>query len=84
VALSGGISLKVFGRLSETCLTMVITTPRPDLPDGLVERLCAGPSLRHDRIAAAIEWLACGLHPCADDVAAAVVADTRAFQRDEA
>jgi len=61
---------------------MVITTPLPELPDGLVELLCDGPSVRPDRVAEVTRRMRSGEHPGADEVAAAVVADARAFHDD--
>lgn len=53
---------------------MVATAPLPELPAGLVELLCDGPSVRPHRIAEVTRRLAAGEHWGADEVAAAVVA----------
>ena len=73
------ISLKVVGVPAETSLVMVPPTPPSDVPDGLLEKLLDGPSLRPERIAEVTRRLAAGDHPDADEVAEAVVRDARAL-----
>jgi hypothetical protein len=73
------ISLKVVRAVSETSHDMQPSTPRTDVPDGLVERLLDGPVVRPERIAAVARRLAAGEQPGADEVAEAVVRDARAL-----
>jgi hypothetical protein len=55
------------------------STPPTDVPDGLVEHLLDGPSVRPDRIADVARRLASGDQPGAHEVADAVVRDARAL-----
>jgi len=57
---------------------MVPSTPRPELPDALLELVLEGPAVRAERVAEVARRLAAGDRPDADELADALVRDTRA------